>query len=189
MQDAAVKTDEKLMTEVRDGNVISYKLLVDRYQLPLLKFVYWYIKDYEETKDIVQETFLQLFRLRRNYKVKSKFNTYLYTIAKSYCYMRLRKKKMESLESYKNSEGRLVKETAINSEKVPEEILIENESNNAVKRAVDSLPGIYKEIIAMRMFQELSYKEITEILQVREGALRFRMHQALELLRKILVKN
>ena len=66
--DKGSTSDKDLLSEVIEGNLESFDFLVDRYKNRLMNFVFRFVKDYDVSEDIVQETFLRVFRKRRDYK-------------------------------------------------------------------------------------------------------------------------
>ena len=74
-------SDKDILFNLVDEDIESYSILVDRYKNRLLNFVYRFVKDFDVAEDIVQETFLRVYRKRHNYKAIANFSTWIFTIA------------------------------------------------------------------------------------------------------------
>ena len=72
-------SDKELLSDVINGRFESFDVIVDRYKNRLLNFVFRFVKDYDVAEDIVQETFLRVFRKRRDYKAIANFSTWIFT--------------------------------------------------------------------------------------------------------------
>ena len=179
-------SDEELMIKCRDGDIHSFDLLVTRHKHLLTNFCYKYLNNYESAKEITQETFLTIYKKRKEYKISAKFTTWLLTIARRYCFDALRKIKRHPVISLELSG---IKENIItNKSKSIEDKMLEEETNALLKNAVERLSDIYKEIVIMRCFEKLPYEEISKILGVSTVAVRKRMEYALNKLKKIYLK-
>ena len=95
-------TDEELIARFQQGDNYAFDLLVKRYKEPLLNFVYRFVGEREEAEDIVQETFLRLFKNKHYYREIAKFSTWIYTIAGNLAKTELRRRKRRKLLSISN---------------------------------------------------------------------------------------
>ncbi len=78
-------TDEKLMLKVQKGDVTAFETLYDRHHKRLYHFILSFIREKPLAEDILQETFLRIFKERKAYRKKARFSTYLFTIARNLC--------------------------------------------------------------------------------------------------------
>lgn len=86
-------TDEQLIARFQEGDEYAFDLLVKRYRDPLMNFIFRFVGDRTDSEDILQETFLRLYKNKHYYKEIAKFSTWIYTIAGNLAKTELRKKK------------------------------------------------------------------------------------------------
>ncbi|MBN1673210.1 MAG: RNA polymerase sigma factor [Kiritimatiellae bacterium] len=188
--DPQSRSDEELMLAVQDGDLDAFETLVERYRDRLAGFVYHHIGSYSAVPDILQDIFVQVHRAAPRYEPRGKFGIWLFTIARAVCINALKKKLRRAkritdrpLSAIDANGTSLLDRTPADTEAAPESMARQEEFKK-VRQAIESLPDIYRDVVILRQFQELSYRDISAILQVPEGALRVRMHQAIELMRK-----
>src|SRR5687767_5896904 len=85
-------SDDVLMLRYKDGDLSAFEIIIEKHQQPLISFVYRFCNDYHQAQDLVQDVFLRLVKVSRNYVPRAKFTTYLYTIAHNVCIDHLRRK-------------------------------------------------------------------------------------------------
>src|SRR5215510_583008 len=90
-------TDEELIAEFQHDNEAAFTELVQRFKDPLTNFAYRFLGDWDDCYDVVQETFIRVYRRRHSYKPIAKFSTWIYTIASNLAKSQLRRKKFNSL--------------------------------------------------------------------------------------------
>ncbi|MCH2445539.1 MAG: sigma-70 family RNA polymerase sigma factor, partial [Candidatus Marinimicrobia bacterium] len=162
-------TDEQLIKKFQDGDVGAYNQIVYRYKDRLLNFIYRFLNDLDRSEDLVQDTLLKLYTHKDSYKEIAKFSTWLYTIAANLARTELRKikrrKTFSVTELSHDDREFIIKST----DRGPgEEIFSQNFEKN-VQRALAELPDDFKTIIILRDIQELSYDEISKIVEVPLG--------------------
>ena len=168
-------TDEKLIARFQDGDINAYNELVDRYKDRLLNFVFRYFNNREQAEDVVQETLIKLYTHASYYKNIAKFSTWIYTIAKNNALTELRKNKRKRTDSLWTNEGKPIDiETKGDSleKTVHNEIAVE-----ALNRYLDEIPENFRIAVVLRDFQELSYEEISKILEIPIGTIKSRINR------------
>ena len=168
-------TDEKLIARFQDGDINAYNELVNRYKDRLLNFVFRYFNNREQAEDVVQETLIKLYTHASYYKNIAKFSTWLYTIAKNNALTELRKNKRKRTDSLWTNEGKPIDiETKGDSleKTVHNEIAVE-----ALNRYLDEIPENFRIAVILRDFQELSYEEISKILEIPIGTIKSRINR------------
>ena len=168
-------TDEKLIARFQDGDINAYNELVDRYKDRLLNFVFRYFNNREQAEDVVQETLIKLYTHASYYKNIAKFSTWLYTIAKNNALTELRKNKRKRTDSLWTNEGKPIDiETKGDSleKTVHNEIAVE-----ALNRYLGEIPENFRIAVVLRDFQELSYEEISKILEIPIGTIKSRINR------------
>ncbi len=171
-------TDEELIRKFQEGDLYAYDLIVRRYKDQLLNFAYRFLGNLEESEDVVQETFLRLYRNRHAYKQIAKFSTWIYTIAGNLAKTELRKRKRRKLVSisdmgFEEKEFEIEDEGA-NTERLTDSVLKEK----IIQDAIEKLPFRFKQVIILRDIQELSYEDISSILRIPLGTVKSRVNRA-----------
>ena len=168
-------TDEKLIARFQDGDINAYNELVDRYKDRLLNFVFRYFNNREQAEDVVQDTLIKLYTHASYYKNIAKFSTWIYTIAKNNALTELRKNKRKQTDSLWTNEGKPIDiETKDESleRAVHNKIAVEE-----LNKYLDEIPENFRIAVVMRDFQELSYEEISKILEIPIGTIKSRINR------------
>ncbi len=177
-------SDKDILFNLVDEDIESYSILVDRYKNRLLNFVYRFVKDFDVAEDIVQETFLRVYRKRHDYKAIANFSTWIFTIAGNLAKSELRRRKrwkFFSLDAYNDNEKKFeLPDNGIKPDRAASvRILDEN-----IQNAIDKLQDKYKESLILRDIEGMSYKQIADITRVPVGTVKSRVNRARKKLRK-----
>jgi len=171
-------TDEELIKRFQEGDVHAFELIVKRYKDPLLNFVYRFLGNRTEAEDIVQETFLRVFRNRKAYKRVARFSTWIYTIAGNLAKTELRKRKKHTIFSVSEM-GYEDKDYEISDESLnPEKKVNSRLYDKIIQKEIEALSPKFREVIILRDIQELSYEEISKIIKVPIGTVKSRVNRA-----------
>ncbi|HPG40187.1 MAG TPA: sigma-70 family RNA polymerase sigma factor [bacterium] len=179
-------TDEELIKRYQDGDLYAYDLIVRRYKDQLLNFAYRFLGNLEESEDVVQETFLRLYKNRHAYKQIAKFSTWIYTIAGNLAKTELRKRKRRKLVSISEL-GFEEKEFELEDNKADTEQQADSQlKEKIIQNAIEDLPFRFKQVIILRDIQELSYEDISSILRIPLGTVKSRVNRARQRLQVLL---
>ena len=171
-------SDEELISRFQNDDLICYDLLVRRYKDQLLNFAYRFLGNVEEAEDVVQETFLRLFRKRHAYRQIAKFSTWIYTIAGNLAKTELRKRKRRKLVSISDL-GFDEREFEIEDEGSDTERQANSSmTDKIIQQAIAELSPRFRQVIILRDIQELSYEEIGSILRIPLGTVKSRVNRA-----------
>ncbi len=180
-------TDEELILEFQSSsNERAFEILVERFRNPLINYVYRFLGDYDGCVDVVQDTFVKVFRYKDNYSSLAKFSTWIYTIAGNLArteYQRRRRRNFFSISSYGEEEKRY--DIADNSLR-PDVAADANMKNEIIQKALLKVRDSYREAVILRDVQELSYEEIAEIMQIEVGTVKSRINRGRAELQKYL---
>ncbi len=170
-------TDEDLIERFQGGDVYAFDLIVKRYKEQLLNFVYRFVGNQEEAEDIVQETFLRVYRKRHAYKRIAKFSTWIYTIAGNLSRTELRRRKRRKLFSVTDM-GFEDRDYEISDEEYNPESEVDGVmQEEIIHKEINNLSPKFREVIILRDVQELSYEEISKIIKVPIGTVKSRVNR------------
>ena len=171
------KTDEELIKEFQNGNVSAYNHLIYRYKDKLLNFIYQYVHDLDLAEDLLQDTFLKLYTHKNSYKNIAKFSTWIYTIAGNFAKTELRKTKRR--KTYSNSELIYSEDELVvpDYSNEPDKDIIDKSLKQDLQECLSNLPLDFKTIIILRDIQELSYDEISTIVDLPLGTVKSRINR------------
>ena len=171
-------TDEELIASFQNGNEQAYIELVRRYRDRLMTFVFRFVGDMELSEDIVQDTMLKVYTHKHYYKEIAKFSTWIYTIAGNLAKTELRKRKRRkvTLLSQMNTDDRKYE---IPSTELQSEDIVQGEyAERYIQKAILQLPLHFRTVVILRDIQELSYEEISKIVNVPLGTVKSRINRA-----------
>jgi len=171
-------TDEELIASFQNGNEQAYIELVRRYRDRLMTFVFRFLGDMELSEDIVQDTMIKVYTHKHYYKEIAKFSTWIYTIAGNLAKTELRKRKRRkvTLLSQMNTDDRKYE---IPSTELQSEDIVQGEyTERYIQKAILQLPLHFRTVVILRDIQELSYEEISNIVNVPLGTVKSRINRA-----------
>lgn len=185
--DAIVK---KIVVEVKKGDQEAFSELVELYKDKVYQIAYRMLGNIHEAQDIAQETFLRAYVNIDSFDENRKFSTWIYRIATNLSIDRLRKKKPNfHLEDKVTGTEDLNYYSQIpTDEELPEEKVLQIEMQEWIQKEIMMLPPKYRSAIILKYMEDLSLKEIGEILNLPVATVKTRIHRGREALRKRLRK-
>ena len=183
-------SDEDLMSLLQEGEGDAFAMLEKRHSRRIYNYLFKYTRDRQLTEDLVQETFLRVYKSRYSYRRIAKFTTWLYTIAGNLARTEYRKRTRVTLLSLHSNGAPSEYEVEIPDEShVPDvqaDLRIQHER---VQRAIEHLPDIFREVVVLRGVQDLTYDEIQEITGIPLGTIKSRIHRGRSLLERMLTES
>jgi RNA polymerase sigma factor (sigma-70 family) len=171
-------TDEQLIARFQQGDAYAYDLLVKRYRDPLMNFIFRFLGNRIEAEDILQETFLRLYKNKHYYKEIAKFSTWIYTIAGNLAKTELRKRKRRNIFSIHNfmstEKDYELPDKGITPDKYANSAITDTE----IQKAIGKLSPKFKQVILLRDVQGFSYEEIAQIVNIPLGTVKSRVNRA-----------
>lgn len=185
-------TDLEIVQFCQIGNKEAFQELVRRYQKNVFALLYQLAPEWKDLNDLSQEVFIRVFRGIHNLRNPKIFKSWLNQIVLNLFYDELRKRPRrlktisidQSFED-ENSESEFIREVKDPGLK-PDEIIINNETKEAIKKAMAQLPEQFRTAIVLRELQGLQYEEIAELLGCALGTVKSRIWRARERLQEIL---
>lgn len=166
--------DEEIIKGILQGNKETYRYLVEKYQAMIFRTCMGFLHDKAEAEDLSQEIFIQAYQSLPKFKGNSSFATWIYRIAVNASLNKVRKTSKNSLfqrfELFGGGDKLKTFEIPAPENENPENIIILEEHREWVKKALDSLPINQRTAIVLSKYDDLSQKQIAEIMNTTEGA-------------------
>jgi RNA polymerase sigma-70 factor (ECF subfamily) len=170
-------TDESLISRFQNGDVYAFEEIVHRYKDPLINFVYNFVGNRVDAEDIVQETFLRVFKNKHLYRNIAKFSTWIYTIASNLAKTELRRRRRRRLLSISRM-GFDDKDYELPDKFLTPDRIVDSEmKQDTIREEIEALPVKFREVIVLRDIQEFSYEEISDILKIPVGTVKSRVNR------------
>lgn len=167
------KTDGELITDYLKGNEKSLEVLIKRYLKPIYSFAFQFVGNSQEAEDITQEVFIKMWRNLKKFNKKKNFKTWIFTIAKNTCLDWQKKKKTLPLfESIGNSISFSIG-------------FLEKD----LQKAIGNLSPKYRQVLLLRYNEDLTFRQIAEILGESVNTVKSRHRRAINLLKKLFSPN
>jgi RNA polymerase sigma-70 factor (ECF subfamily) len=184
------KRDYVLIESAKDGNQTAFTELMGYYKDSLYFLLLKMVNSKEDAEDLMIETFEKAFRKIKTYNSSYAFSTWLFRIATNHGidFMRSSRKQPQNiyLESKLDFEHSTSKISEISEDDLnPEEEIINAQNKIALKNIIKKLPADYRNILIMRYFEEMSYNEISDKLELPIGTVKARLFRSRELLLSI----
>lgn len=175
-------SDGEIISRCLGGDREAYEGIVERYQGMVYTVAYRMLGDEALARDAAQEAFLAAYCGLERFRKRSKFSTWLMSIALNVCRDQLRKRR-ESLPL--SGAAEILPDHAAD----PAERLAQKENRDLLQHALNRLPPEYREIVVLKHIQGLDFREIAKLCGEREGTLKVRAHRAREMLRDALAEG
>ncbi len=183
-------TDDILVKLYVEGNNAAFEVLLTRYQSRVYYYIFQIVRDKELTEDIFQETFIKAIMTIRQgrYQDSGKFLAWINRIAHNLVIDHFRKQKNEHTISADSYDYDIFQHADISDLSI-EDILSNEQVLRDVVKMVNYLPAVQQEVVRMRFFENLSFKEIAEKTEVSINTALGRMRYALLNMRKLATEN
>ena len=164
------KANEDLMGSVRIGNKYAFEVLIHRHQRSVLNFIFRFLGNRTDAEDLTQEVFFRVWKAAGTYKPDAKFTTWLYRIATNLCINRQHAIRIRRLfvQPHIQEQTQDSKDSSIIGESAeilsPEDRIIDSEQSTRLLNAINELPTSQRVAIVLRIYDEMSYQEIAQIM-------------------------
>jgi RNA polymerase sigma-70 factor (ECF subfamily) len=186
MKDLNKFTDDMLVTRYSEGDNKAFDELLNRYQSKLFNYIYFIVRSQEMAEDFFQETFVKAITTiqQGRYTANGKFGAWLTRIAHNLIIDGFRQERNENTVSNDETEVDLLNDADLCDDNIEMQMMNEQTLCD-VRRLVDTLPDNQREVVYMRFYQDLSFKEIADITGVSINTALGRMRYALLNMRRM----
>jgi RNA polymerase sigma-70 factor (ECF subfamily) len=182
-----VATDEIIVERALTGDAEAFGELVCRWERRIFALTYGMLGREEDARDATQETFLAAFRNLRAFRGEAKVSSWLHRIAVNQCISRQRRSKVRG-ESALEDEHENTSSFATPLSHSPAHVVEGRQETEAVRRAINSLPVELRQVVVMKEFEELTFREIADALDLPLSTVKSRLYTALTQLQMRLKK-
>jgi RNA polymerase sigma-70 factor (ECF subfamily) len=166
--------EQTWVMQARRGDQSAFSRLVEAYQRPVFNLTYRMLGNVEEAEDAAQEAFLRAYSRLSQYDPEMKFSTWLFSIANHHCIDRLRKRRTTQISIDDNP----VLQNLEGDEVRPEPHALQQEVRIEVQSLLERLAPEYRTPLVLRYWEEMSYEEIAEAMQVTVATVKSRLFRA-----------
>ena len=177
-------TDEQLVERALAGDSDAFGEVVRRWERKIYALAYGITGSVEDARDAAQETFISAYRNLQGFRGEAKVSSWLHRIAVNHCITRKRRARVRAetgIEDEMESAGERF--LATNERESPALATETKERTEAVRRAVAALPPELREVVVLKEFEDLTFQEIADALQIPLSTVKSRLYTALKQLR------
>ncbi len=182
-------TDEQLVEQAVNENSEAFGEIVKRWERKIFALCFGMLNREDEAKDAAQETFIAAFRNLKNFRGDAKVSSWLHRIAINQCLTTKRRTKSRSESFIDDDENQNEKIFVAPARISPSRTTEQNERLKFVRQAVQSLPSDLRQVIVMKEFEDMTFQEIADTLELPLSTVKSRLYTALKQLRMKLEKN
>jgi RNA polymerase sigma-70 factor (ECF subfamily) len=184
--------DVRLMQQVRSDDPGAFEELVERYQHRLVAVMHHLVGNAEEAEDLAQEAFLRVYKARKKYHPKSKFSTWLFTIANNLALNSLRSRQRKPVVPLNLAESgplgpRPAEQLVHDRGTGPQQKVQKQELTERIRQALDTLNERQRMAVVLNKFEDMNYAEIAEVMALTTKAVKSLLSRARTNLRTALI--
>jgi RNA polymerase sigma-70 factor (ECF subfamily) len=184
-----VTSDEQIVRRALAGEPDAFGEIVRRWERRIFALAFGMLGREEEARDATQETFLAAFRNLRNFRGEAKVSSWLHRIAINQCITRQRRARVRNETALEDETSSAAMTALAPAHESPAQMAESRERTEIVRRAVRALPPELREVIVMKEFEELTFQEIADVLDLPLSTVKSRLYTALGQLRMRLEKH
>ena len=173
--------DSYLANYLQNGHEASFQVIADRWYPTIYRFAYSYFGNRDDASEIAQKTLIKVHQNIRSLKEVNSFKSWIYRIANNLCLDEMKRagrRKSEPLS--------LIPKEQQFSESTPASEIETKELNSLIQQALNQLPEEIRAVVILKQFEEMTFSEIGDVLQIPEGTAKTRMYKGLSQLGSIL---
>jgi RNA polymerase sigma-70 factor (ECF subfamily) len=181
-------SDEIIVERALTGDAEAFGEIVRRWERRIFALTYGILGREEEARDATQETFLAAFRNLRGFRGEAKVSSWLHRIAVNQCISRQRRAKVRSESALDDEQDKHANSFTTPQHYSPARVAEGRQETIAVRRAINSLPIELRQVVVMKEFEELTFREIADVLDLPLSTVKSRLYTALKQLQLRLEK-
>src|SRR5215813_6528597 len=175
-----LSTDEIIVERALTGDADAFGEIVRRWERRIFALAYGMLGREEDARDATQETFLAAFRNLRGFRGEAKVSSWLHRIAVNQCISRQRRAKVRSESALDDDDEHVAASFAAPVSESPMRVVEGKQETLAVRRAINSLPVELRQVVVMKEFEELTFREIADVLDLPLSTVKSRLYTALK---------
>ena len=179
--------DNKLIVRAKDGDMDAFETLVKKYQKPVYALCRRMTGDHQSADDLSQETFIKAYISLQKFKDRKSFFSWIRKIALNNCLNYLKARKRE--EPLGIRENTVTENLNSSPQELPQEQLLRNGMEVKFKEALEALPLDLKTVFVLRVFENLSYRAIADLLNIPPGTVMSRLSRSRKRLKTLLAEH
>ena len=183
-----LSSDEIIVERALTGDAEAFGEIVRRWERRIFALTYGILGREEDARDATQETFLSAFRNLRGFRGEAKVSSWLHRIAVNQCISRQRRAKVRSESALEEEQEKDAGSFATPVDYSPIRVVEGRQETLAVRRAINSLPIELRQVVVMKEFEELTFREIADALDLPLSTVKSRLYTALKQLQLRLQK-
>jgi len=176
--------EQALLIKVQKGDLDAYGIVVQEHQGAVYNVCLRILGNQQEAEDLVQEAFLRAYRNIAHYDPGRPFGPWMRTLAANLCYNHLQKARLERVPLEDEQD-----QVADKPKRNPEALLELSQRDQQLYRAIWQLPDLQRTALELRHFQDLSYKEMAEVMKLPLNTVRSHLYRARRKLAEVLEEN
>jgi len=181
---AALDYDAELMLRVKEGDGASFAVLLDKYRLSVVHFLFRMVQNHAVAEELAQEVFLRVYRSRSSYEPTAKFTTWLFRIATHLALNAIRDARSEkSQERLDDDTSEMPLRQVSDHQPSIEQYMMYQARLDEVRHAIRTLPEKQRAAVLMHKYEEMEYAQIARVLNCSESAVKSLLFRAYETLR------
>lgn len=181
-------TDEIIVQRALTGDAEAFGEIVRRWERRIFALAYGMLGREEDARDATQETFLAAFRNLRGFRGEAKVSSWLHRIAVNQCITRQRQARVRSEAALEDEQEKDAISFATPVHYSPLRVVEGRQETVAVRRAINSLPPELRQVVIMKEFEELTFREIADVLDLPLSTVKSRLYTAMKQLQLRLQK-
>lgn len=181
-------SDEQIVERALTGDADAFGEIVMRWERRIFALSFGMLGREEDARDATQETFLAAFRNLRAFRGEAKVSSWLHRIAVNQCITRQRRAKVRNESALETEAEKDATHFAAPVHFSPARVVESRETTHAVRVAVNSLPVELRQVVVMKEFEELTFKEIADVLELPLSTVKSRLYTGLKQLQMRLQK-
>lgn len=175
----------ELLEKVKKGDHSAFEIIINNYKKLVIHIVFRMISNPADREDLFQDIFIKVYKNIKHFRAQSKFSTWIGKIAYNTCLNHLKKNRAESIEE--DILNKKVRNPFSNPDPLPDKLMVEKDITGHVHKEIENLNYIYRTVLTFFHLEEMSYKEISNIMSIPEGSVKSYLFRARKELKKQLM--